>query len=331
MNFNVVIGNPPYNDDAYLDFVTLGHQLANNCSVWITPAKWQSKGQNKVDDETGVIKKVDPNELFRKNIVPYMSDIVFYENTKEVFRNITMQGGITYFLINKHINQNKRINSKVYKNWDVHTGLNLSDVEASIIQKISKSDKLLSSHLFKPCKGYFLSADADDLNFVSYIDNNSTILYKDATQVIKIRKDKIRNSELVDQYKIMASGWASSGCSFKYKIYEPYEVCGRKYVNIFVGSIHECKSAASFYSCRLIWWLVHRFYGASKLNTYSFSLVPDPGSFDRIFEDRPLPGYTPDENGEYIDSQGNKHCSLYIKYKLTDEEVNTIESVIKAR
>lgn len=38
-------------------------------------------------------------------------------------------------------------------------------------------------------------------------------------------------------------------------------------------------------------------------------------------------GYTPDENGEYIDSD----YSLYVKYKLTDEEINVIESVIRER
>ena len=44
MKFDVVIGNPPYNNDIYLDFVELGHKLADKCSCWITPAKWQAKG-----------------------------------------------------------------------------------------------------------------------------------------------------------------------------------------------------------------------------------------------------------------------------------------------
>lgn len=42
--FGVVIGNPPYNNDAYLDFVTLGHSLASKYTMMITPAKWQAKG-----------------------------------------------------------------------------------------------------------------------------------------------------------------------------------------------------------------------------------------------------------------------------------------------
>ena len=69
MKFDVVIGNPPYNNDLYIDFVTCGHQIANKYSLWITPAKWQAKGGDK-------------NEQFRQNIVPYIKDVVYYHNVK---------------------------------------------------------------------------------------------------------------------------------------------------------------------------------------------------------------------------------------------------------
>lgn len=44
MTFDVVIGNPPYNNDLYLDFVQLGYKLSSNYVCMITPAKWQAKG-----------------------------------------------------------------------------------------------------------------------------------------------------------------------------------------------------------------------------------------------------------------------------------------------
>ncbi|MCF2676838.1 Eco57I restriction-modification methylase domain-containing protein [Pseudoflavonifractor phocaeensis] len=87
MKFDVVIGNPPYNNDIYLDFVTLGHNLASKYTCMITPAKWQAKGGEK-------------NEQFRKDIVPYMSKIVFYPCVTDIF-DITSVGGITYYLISK--------------------------------------------------------------------------------------------------------------------------------------------------------------------------------------------------------------------------------------
>lgn len=60
--------------------------------------------------------------------------------------------------------------------------------------------------------------------------------------------------------------------------------------------------------------------------------VPDPGSWDCIYEDAPLPGYTPDPTtGVYLDAEGRKHCSLYVKYNLAPDEIKVIESVIKSR
>ena len=43
MKFGLVVGNPPYNGDVYIDFVMKGHEMASKYSLWITPAKWGSR------------------------------------------------------------------------------------------------------------------------------------------------------------------------------------------------------------------------------------------------------------------------------------------------
>ena len=91
MKFDVVVGNPPYNNDIYLEFVTLGHHLSTQYTLMITPAKWQAKGGKK-------------NEDFRANIVPCMRKIAYYPNEKDIF-NISLSGGLSYFLIDK-VNEN---------------------------------------------------------------------------------------------------------------------------------------------------------------------------------------------------------------------------------
>lgn len=55
----------------------------------ITPAKWQAKGGLK-------------NEAFRRDIVPYMSKIVYYPDCTDIF-NIDIAGGITYYSIEREI------------------------------------------------------------------------------------------------------------------------------------------------------------------------------------------------------------------------------------
>ena len=71
MQFDTVIGNPPYNNDLYIPFVELGHQTAVSYTLMITTAKWQAKGGKK-------------NEDFRANIVPCMREIAYYPNEKDI-------------------------------------------------------------------------------------------------------------------------------------------------------------------------------------------------------------------------------------------------------
>lgn len=257
------------------------------------------------------------NEAFRIEFVPHMREIVYYPDEKEIF-DIILQGGVSYFVVDKDVHVNKTIttihNNKIktfsVNNWNPMFGFNVDETELSILDKVSISSRLIDSkNTFIPTKGYFISVDADDSNFENYIDEGSNIFYVDAKQSIPISPVNIKNLEDVSSFKVLASGWASNCSTFKCKILKPNEVCGRKYINIFIGSEAECQSAVSYYSCKLIWWLVHRFFNISKLNTYSFSFVPDPGKFDHIFTDK----------------------ELYDKYNLTQEEIAIIESVIKER
>lgn len=272
----------------------------------ITPAKWQAKGGWQ-------------NDLFRKTIVPYMSKIVFYPDSRDVF-DITLQGGICYYLMSRDRREMTNIDvvkhnyksKRTFKNWRPEVGLDIDDVEVNILNKVMNNSTSIvnSTKVFYPTKGYFISIDADDRSFDDkYRDDLSDVKYVDAKQSIGIHKSLCNHKDELMLYKVLASGWSSNSPTFKYRMLAPNEVCGRKYINVFVGSKDQCESAVSYYSCKLVWWLVYRFFNVSKLNTYSFRFVPDPGAFDHIFTDE----------------------ELYKKYNLTDDEIKLIESVIKER
>lgn len=97
MKFDVVIGNPPYNKDMYLSFVSMAYNLLKTDGemVMITPAKWYAKSGK-------------DNETFRKFIVPYMKEIHVYKCCTDVF-DIADRGGIAYYNIYK----NKIFNTKL--------------------------------------------------------------------------------------------------------------------------------------------------------------------------------------------------------------------------
>ena len=96
MKFNVVIGNPPYNKGMDLDFVNLGFDLCTDYCVMITPAKWQTAA----DDYQGCASKTIDYKGFREKLVPHMSKVVFYPDSKDVF-DIMQSDGISYYLLDK--------------------------------------------------------------------------------------------------------------------------------------------------------------------------------------------------------------------------------------
>ena len=97
MEFDVVVGNPPYNNGIDIDFVFTGFNVASDYVLMITPAKWQTAKGN---------QRIASNKTygqFREDIVPHIKEVVYYPDCKDVF-NIMQPDGITYYLIdNKHM------------------------------------------------------------------------------------------------------------------------------------------------------------------------------------------------------------------------------------
>ena len=94
MKFDIVIGNPPYNKGADIDFVDLGYELSSKYCVMITPAKWQTADANQ-----RIASKMTYGE-FREKLVPHMSYVCFYPDCSDVF-HIGQIDGITYFMMDK--------------------------------------------------------------------------------------------------------------------------------------------------------------------------------------------------------------------------------------
>lgn len=150
----------------------------------ITPAKWQAKGGDK-------------NEAFRREIVPYMSKIVYYPYTNDVF-NITSQGGITYFLSEQDLPKHRILSIRkndpqvFMQEEDIDLSLNkerktyYDELTESIVEKTSDGARLLIVNR-KIADGKInvkitnvLSGDVNRLNCCggmvltpAYIDNNT--------------------------------------------------------------------------------------------------------------------------------------------------------------
>lgn len=303
MKFDVVCGNPPYNNDTYLDFVMLGHRLAKTYDLWITPAKFIAK-----NDKSG------KNNNFRSSILSNIKDLVLYIHTHEIF-SILSDGGIAYYLCDK----------------DSHTGINVKNICNEVPDLINSSSQLT------------INKDIKKYSLINISDSILDKLYSSGFQQYHPKKvDELSyNFYLTSQFG--GSGaptnrfFATDGKALVLSDYEILKMGIRPKSNTTMrlfssDNLNECNNYLSWiYSKFVRFLLVCGMCVRSSVSDECWRFVPNPGSFDRIFEDKPLDGYTPDEDGEYIDADGNKHCSLYVKYKLTDEEINVIESVIRER
>ena len=310
MEFDLVIGNPPYNNDLYLDFVTVAQHLSSKYTVMITPAKWQAKGGKK-------------NEDFRKNIVPYMSTIVYYPDATELFDIAEVDGVCIYLLDKTNKFSKKTIVNRASKNNTFE-----SILERNICGQLNNAAyKILNTiYSLSEAKHVKIKTSASHFGFKS---GERTWLYSGDIQIFSngkevgccSRQDVQKNAQDIEKWKVMVNqmvGYSffydEKGMSFggnKIYILKPNQICGYNYFCLKVcDSYEEAISTKSYYDTKLVRFIMLTSLTTSSIgNDEAFRFIPDPGTFDHIFTDE----------------------ELYKKYNLTDEEINIIESVIKER
>lgn len=255
MQLDVVIGNPPYNNDIYIPFVEMGHSIASTCSVFITPAKWQAKGGKK-------------NEQFRQNIVPYMSKIVYYPESSDVF-DIAVQGGISYYLIDNSIHENKLISSYCSKRNILGSNLAFEERESTNVEKIT-----------------FLSTKIQ--NIIDKINTKNTLY------CTKVGTDGHYNVMFTDLYNeskgqfLDKDGTAKVLLKVYYKNNTEKDAGATVIINSF-NSEDKAKSFCSYLDTKFIRFML--LIGKCSFhasNTACWRFVPDPITFDHIFTDEEL-------------------------------------------
>ena len=315
MKFDVVCGNPPYNDDIYLDFVMLGHRLAKTYDLWITPDGWRTKDRGK-------------NAVFRQTLFSSIYKLNL-QSSKDIFPEIA-EINIDYYLLDKLTHNDKIVNGIPLKNVEPMQSFDAKVYAITDKVRYSKGfSSVLDNIRLRPER--FLRVTIPDFQHLkdSDIDEMSRYVLSDSKQSIKISSDAVKPTARPDCYSLCSGAWINPNifCTIK----EPYNLETGTSITLYLGTKSECESAKTYYESRFIWFLVYGIFGKNAQHTRYYKFVPDPGSFDKVYEDRPLEGYTPDKSGVYTDNNGVVHCSLYTKYKLTDEEINIIESTIRER
>ncbi len=261
MKFDVIIGNPPYNNDMYLDFVKTGYDLLKDdgVEIMITPAKWQAKGGKK-------------NEDFRANIVPHMKEIVYYPDAGDVF-NIRLQGGVCYYIVDKKTYEKKAITS-----------------HCSRVPKFSndRREKVIS-------KPVFLDAD------ICYSICDKVGCFNNSFKPFNPKWVAIKGNINIFVTAVNTDGGGKTSFNVfsrdgNLTMLAPFnrssETFFRSNDTKCIYSAKTCEEADSFESwagTRFIrFMLLMRYCTYHNNNDYSWRFVPDPGDFDHIFTDAEL-------------------------------------------
>ena len=275
MSFDVVIGNPPYNDGMDIDFVFKAFQLATKCTVMITPAKcFTSEAEQKILSQHSYGD-------FRKELAPHISNICFYPECSEVF-DIQQVDGICWFLLDKNIHTNcvvvnKCENQKLFNNSRVRSitaGQVLNNLGNEIVEYLGDYNKFR----FNTCNtDTFAVWTNNKIHGARGKENiyqaKGVISYASGQMVI------VSDSMLVDMRDEVEKAFIPNYSKMSFSS----------------NNKEECESFISWLNCKFT-----RFFVAiniSKLTgiltDYYFRFVPAPpsGRFDHIYSDEELYEY----------------------------------------
>lgn len=332
MQFDVIIGNPPYQlDDGgygtsaapiYQKFVEQAKALEPKYLSMVIPSRWFSGGKGL--DEFREAMLTD-NRL--RSINDFLS-------AADVFPGVGLKGGVCYFLWNRD-NPGLCNVTTHFKDWPVSTQTralmeNGADVfirfneGLSILQKVSAVETGQTESLELPTSQRFdeLVSSRKPFAFETTFKGRKTkrtddvLIYQNGGVGYISREDISVNIGLIDKWKIYI-GRAAPGTgnrdTYPHKILstpfigEPGSICSETYLCIGpFESQAEAESALSYLTCRLARLLILLHKPSQDTTRKVYTFVPKQ-SWDRQWTDD----------------------ALYSKYGISQSEIEFIEKVVR--
>jgi site-specific DNA-methyltransferase (adenine-specific) len=323
MQFDVIIGNPPYQVASdggtrdlpiYHHFVEQAKKLEPRFLLMVIPSRWMAGGLGLSD--------------FRRTMLGdrRIRDLVDYTNAAEVFPSVGINGGVCYFLWDAeydgqcNISSVKagEINGPINRRLDEFDVLVRDSRSLNILRKVRERNEPLVNTILARDKEFGWTSNFDD--FHDQPKKEDIPLYYIRTMkrsVGYISRDKvIKSQHLVDTWKLLVPAVGSgrererSGVDLVLGpslIAPSPSVCTQSFLFFFVLSRKEAESLQSYYATRFFRFLVSLRKITQHATHSTYSWVPMQ-LWDRIWTDE----------------------ELYNKYNLAKEEIDFIESVIRS-
>lgn len=334
MNFDVVIGNPPYQlstgggtdekksatqaKPIYNKFFEQAKKLNPRFISMIIPARWYSGGMG--------LNQFRSDMLNDKHIVK----LVDYINSKDCFQGVDIAGGVCYFLWDRdHLsNECEVVNfsgdsvKSALRSLNEFTTLFVRSNDAiKIINKVIKQSSHFMDEIVSPIDTFGIASkekghknkqpgDISLLHSVGYNDQGESFISRDSIK---------KNQQYIDKYKVKISIMVPQGGEVGIKpengyrsistpqILKPGQVDTFSYLNIgFFDTKEEAENLVSYVSCKFTRYLIRTTYSSVHVSKDNFKFVPLV-DLKRSWTDK----------------------ALYSHFGLTDDEVNIIEKTMR--
>jgi hypothetical protein len=340
MKFNVIVGNPPYQQSdggaqasarpIYHLFVDIAKQLSPDYISMIMPTRWFAGGRGL-------------NE-FRDQMLndTHISELHDFLNPELIFENINLRGGICYFIWDKDFDNRKeltkvftykddltpKINSRNLKTEDSDILIRHS-IGIEIISKVNSHPEFesLENHIssLRPFgfRGYFTK----DKKFRDSKKGlkKPVICYGKGKQIGFLEQKEItKNIEWINKFKVFTPranniGTELNDDNLNSFVGNPNTICTESY--LVVGVDLELNQLSATNLCK---------YFTSKFARFQHSLgKASQDATSKTFKFVPLQNFTPKSDIDWKKSISDIDRQFYKKYKLSKEEIEFIESMIK--
>jgi site-specific DNA-methyltransferase (adenine-specific) len=317
MQFDVIIGNPPYQlDDGghgrsaspiYQHFVEQAKQLDPRYLTMVIPSRWLGGGKGLSDFRATMLA----DDHIRK--------LVDYENAREAFPGIDFAGGVCYFLWNRDSRGPCEVTNiaggtqvVAERRLDEFSTFVRHSAAVPIIRKVTAKNERPMSEQVSSRKPFGLSTDARPAK------SGDLILRWEKGEGPYPRNKIDAGTEIIDKWKVITSyvGYDHAGnpgkdgrrrVFSKIDILPPGTICTETY--LVVGSYKSKKEAANlvgYMKTRFFRFLVAQFMYSHHLTKSAYGFVP-----------------ILDMNKEWTDEK------LATRYGLTKDEVVFIASKIR--
>lgn len=318
MKFDVIIGNPPYQLNVgvqqesyaislYHKFVLQAKKMNPRYLSMIIPSRWFAGGRG-LDEFR--------DEMLHDDSLRVIHDFI---NASDCFSGVEIKGGVCYFLwdrdnkglckIYTHKDNNITYSERplLEKNNDTFIRYNQA---ISIIEKVYKLKENSFSSVVSPQTPFGLYSSFKDFQ---KIGDDSYIKVYANKQIGYLSKDFVisKNSQWINNWKVYVPKAIGSGDMatdiIKPIIGEPNSVCTQTY--IMYGPFNnkkECENVISYVNTKFFHFLM----GLKKVTQDAMA---------KVYTLIPMQDFTKSWTDE----------ELYVKYKLTDEEIAFIESMVR--